>query len=50
MKIQKEIEYAQKKLKEISHDIFQAERNVDKLYAARRELINYLNINKEKQV
>lgn len=47
MKTQKEIEDAQKKLKEISHEIFQAERNVDKLYAARRELINYLNVNKD---
>ena len=50
MKTQKEIEDAQKKLKEISHEILQAERNIDKLYAARRELINYLGINKEKQV
>ena len=50
MKTQKEIEDAHKKLKEISQEIFKAERNVDKLYAARRELINYLSINKEKQV
>lgn len=35
------------RLSEINADILKVEASLEKLYAARREAINYLNLNKE---
>ena len=36
-------------LKEINAKLFKAEREVDKLYEQRREIINFLGLNKKPQ-
>lgn len=46
MKTQKEIDDAQRKLVDVNSQIFKAQRHLDLLNEARRELINYLDINK----